>query len=61
MGDTSRGLCDTVGVIPHWRKGHGLIVTFGDSGSLQHNCDERVEGDILENPYQSMEKQGFLS
>jgi hypothetical protein len=37
-----------------------LFVTFGDSGSLQYNCDERVEGDTLENPYQSMEKQGFL-
>jgi hypothetical protein len=42
---------------PGWR----LIVIFGDSGSLQHNCDERVAGDKLENPYESMEKRGFLS
>jgi hypothetical protein len=39
----------------------GLIATFGDSGSLEHNGDERVEGDTLENPYESKEKQGFLS
>jgi hypothetical protein len=38
-----------------------VIVTFGDSGSLQHDCGERVEGDTLENPDQSIEKQGFLS
>jgi hypothetical protein len=38
-----------------------LIVIFGDSGSLQHNCDERVAGDTLENPYEAMEKQRFLS
>jgi hypothetical protein len=28
-----------------------LIVTFGDSGSLRHNGDKRVEGDTPENPY----------
>jgi hypothetical protein len=28
-----------------------VIVTFGDSGSLRHNCDERLEGGTLENPY----------
>ena len=38
-----------------------LIVTFGDSGSLQHNCCERVQGDTLENAYESKEKQVFLS
>jgi len=42
-------------------KNRRVIVTFGDSGSLQHNCAEQVEGDTLENPYESMEKQGFLS
>jgi HD superfamily phosphohydrolase len=36
-----------------------LIVTFGDSGSLQHHGDARVEDDTRENPYQSTEKQGF--
>jgi len=38
-----------------------LIVIFGDSRSLQHNGDKRVENDTRENPYESMEKQGFLS
>jgi hypothetical protein len=28
-----------------------LIVIFGDSESLQHNSDERVEGEKRENPY----------
>jgi hypothetical protein len=28
-----------------------LIIIFGDSGSLQHNSNERVEGEKLENPY----------
>ena len=50
-----------VGFIPHGGKGCWLIVIFGDAGSLQHHGDERVTGDTLENPYESMEKQGFLS
>jgi hypothetical protein len=33
-----------------------LIVSFGDLGSLQHNCDEQVAGDKLENLYESMKK-----
>jgi hypothetical protein len=37
-----------------------LIVTFGE-GSLRHHGDERVEGGALENPYESMDKQGFRS
>jgi hypothetical protein len=32
-------------------KADGLIVAFGDSGSLQHHSYERVEGEKLENPY----------
>jgi hypothetical protein len=31
-------------------------ITFGDLGSLQHNGDEQVAGDTLENPDESMEK-----
>jgi hypothetical protein len=42
-------------------KAFWLIVSFGDSGSRQQNCAERAEGDTRENPYQSMEKRGFLS
>jgi hypothetical protein len=45
----------------HMARTSRIIVTFGDPGSLQHNGEERAGGDTLKNPYQSMEKQGFLS
>jgi hypothetical protein len=50
-----------LGAVPNTARTSGLIVIFGDAGSLQHHGDERVTGDTLENPYESMEKQGFLS
>jgi hypothetical protein len=39
----------------------GVIVSFGESGSRQRNGDERVEGNTLEHPDESIEKQVFLS
>jgi hypothetical protein len=52
-----------LGAVPNTARTSGVIVIFGDAGSLQHNSDsdERVEGEKLENSYESMEKQGFLS
>ena len=37
-----------------------LMVTFGDSGSLPYNGDERVEAHKLKNPCKSMEEEVFL-
>jgi hypothetical protein len=51
----------TVGFIPHWRKGNGVFVTFGDSGSRKQNCHERGEGGELENPCESTEKRAIFS
>src|SRR5262245_9133075 len=37
----------------HICNGNWLIVNFGESRSLEPDSDERVEGEKLENPYES--------